>query len=229
MQPTKDIHEQAESRPDEIQPCAPHACDSPASLAASAPRSLAGSHSGAGVRVRLAGWLTAPRYLPGGAKSLSKAGRTPPGSPWLAGTFARYSGCLASASLPGSGRRCRLARACAALATSLDFLQGTFEKIHLQHLVGKHSLQVPNLLAELPDRRLGPAAGGLRSLLLLPVPVIEHGSVDAQLLGQRRYATAILHPLQCLLAKRLRVFSSSPLAHLQFLSLPIVARNSVSF
>src|ERR1700722_4928497 len=37
-------------------------------------------------------------------------------------------------SLLGSGRRCHFARAAVALASSLDFLQGTFEEIHLQGL-----------------------------------------------------------------------------------------------
>jgi len=40
-------------------------------------------------------------------------------------------------SLLGSGRRCHFARAAVALASSLDFLQGTFEKIHLQGLSAK--------------------------------------------------------------------------------------------
>ena len=45
------------------------------------------------------------------------------------------------ASLPGFGRRCLLASVAALLASSLDFLQGTFEKIHLQRLVNQHALQ----------------------------------------------------------------------------------------
>jgi hypothetical protein len=49
-------------------------------------------------------------------------------------------------SLPGFGRRCHLVRATAALASSLDFLQDTFEKIHLHRLLRQHPLQLPGLL-----------------------------------------------------------------------------------
>ena len=61
-------------------------------------------------------------------------------------TCARYSSCLAATSLPGFGRRCLLARPAAPLASSLDFLQGTFEKIHLHRLLAQQPLQLPNLL-----------------------------------------------------------------------------------
>jgi len=37
-------------------------------------------------------------------------------------------------------------RAAAPLASSLDFLQGTFEKIHLHRLLGQQPLQLPHLL-----------------------------------------------------------------------------------
>src|ERR1700730_7110014 len=50
-------------------------------------------------------------------------------------------------SLLGSGRRCHLARAAAALASSLDFLQGTSEKIHLQGLLCQKLLQAMDFLA----------------------------------------------------------------------------------
>src|SRR5215469_5338445 len=52
--------------------------------------------------------------------------------------------------LPGFGRRCLLASAAAPLASSLDFLQGTFEKTHPHRLFRQHPLQ---LLELLEDRR----------------------------------------------------------------------------
>ena len=71
------------------------------------------------------------------ARALAPAatGRIPPGSRPPADTSARYPGCLALTSVRGFGRRCRLARLRIALASSLDFLQGTFEKICFQRLV----------------------------------------------------------------------------------------------
>jgi hypothetical protein len=50
-------------------------------------------------------------------------------------------------SLRGSGRRCHFARAAVALASSLDFLQGTFEKIHLQGLLCQKLLQAMDFFA----------------------------------------------------------------------------------
>jgi hypothetical protein len=50
-------------------------------------------------------------------------------------------------SLRGSGRRCHFARAAVALASSLDFLQGTFEKIHLQSLLCQKLLQAMDFFA----------------------------------------------------------------------------------
>src|ERR1700746_587527 len=59
-------------------------------------------------------------------------------------------------SLLGSGRRCHFARAAVALASSLDFLQGTFEKIHLQGLLCQKLLQAMDLLAGSRCVRAGP-------------------------------------------------------------------------
>src|SRR6266436_4337456 len=71
-------------------------------------------------------------------------------------TCARYLGCLAMTSLLGSGRRCHFARAAAALASSLDFLQGTSEKIHLQGLLCQKLLQAMDFLAVSRCVRAGP-------------------------------------------------------------------------
>src|SRR5271157_3613442 len=59
-------------------------------------------------------------------------------------------------SLLGSGRRCHLASAAVALASSLDFLQGTFEKIHLQSLLCQKLLQAMDFLAVSRCVRAGP-------------------------------------------------------------------------
>jgi hypothetical protein len=50
-------------------------------------------------------------------------------------------------SLLGSGRRCHFARAAVALASSLDFLQGTFEKTHLHGLLCQKLLQAMDFFA----------------------------------------------------------------------------------
>src|SRR5260370_7631371 len=77
-------------------------------------------------------------------------------------------------SLLGSGRRCHFARAAVALASSLDFLQGTFEKIHLQGLLCQKLFQAVDFLAVSRCVR----AGTRRFLswfnhLQLPAPLVE--------------------------------------------------------
>src|ERR1700685_1626981 len=52
------------------------------------------------------------------------------------------------ASVLGFRRSCRLATDPVPLASSLYFLQGTFEKIQLQGFLGQHSLEPANLFAE---------------------------------------------------------------------------------
>src|SRR6266550_7811051 len=85
-----------------------------------------------------------------------KNGRSLPGS--LASTHicARYSSCLAMTSLLAFGRRCHPASSVFLLASSLDFLQGTFEKIHFHRLLGEHSLQLMDLLTVGRRVRAGP-------------------------------------------------------------------------
>jgi len=63
---------------------------------------------------------------------------------------------------------------------------------------------------------------------LLPLPVIQHGSMYAQLLGQRRNAGTALHPLHRHLAERDRVLVNSLSSHSQVLSLRSVATARVS-
>jgi len=59
-------------------------------------------------------------------------------------------------SLLAFGRRCHPASSVFLLASSLDFLQGTFEKIHLHRLLGEHSLQLVDLLTVGRRVRAGP-------------------------------------------------------------------------
>ena len=60
----------------------------------------------------------------------------------------RCSNRLAVTLRPGCGRRCRLASSAAPAESSLDLLQGAFEKSHLQCLIGDESLQVADFLSE---------------------------------------------------------------------------------
>src|ERR1700680_3263834 len=59
-------------------------------------------------------------------------------------------------SLLAFGRRCHPASSVFLLASSLDFLQGTFEKIHRHRLFGEHSLQLVDLLTVGRRVRAGP-------------------------------------------------------------------------
>src|SRR5581483_5484100 len=172
--------------------CARRAYGLPACLCASAPPSPGDSRSAADVPARSAGSLTALRCLPRPALAPAATDRTRHDSPAPAHTCARYSGRLASALLPGSGRRCRPARAAAALAPSCDFLQGTFEKIYFHVLLRQHALQNPHLLAKLPYWRVRRPA--LDHLQVVP-PVVQHRPLDPQLLRQLTDVLALLHAL----------------------------------
>src|ERR1700691_2713661 len=74
--------------------------------------------------------------------------RSPPDSPARVRTYARRSSHLATASSLGFACRCLLARPAALLASSLDFLQGTSEKIRLQGLFRQDPLQMVHLFAQ---------------------------------------------------------------------------------
>jgi hypothetical protein len=85
------------------------------------------------------------------------------------------------ASLLGFGRRCHLDRVAALLASSLDFSQGTFEKIHFQGFLGQQTLEPMDLLSV---RRFM----GIRPWCFLPwlevievgLPLVEAPSAYAQ-------------------------------------------------
>jgi hypothetical protein len=98
-------------------------------------------------------------------------------------------------SLRGTARRCHRARVAAILASSLDFLQGTFEKIHFQSLLGQQPLK----LFVLPPLE-GRAGAWSRRLLSrlndfkLPAPLVEVPPRHPQLPGKRFHIVAGAHP-----------------------------------
>src|SRR6266404_2871666 len=84
--------------------------------------------------------MTALPSLPLPVPVVATTGRNLCDSPLPTDTGARCSACLAMASVLGCVRRCLPARAAAALASSLYFLQGTLQKIHLHRLLGEQAL-----------------------------------------------------------------------------------------
>src|SRR4029078_13355442 len=97
-----------------------------------------GSHNGGGVLTRSFEPPIAPPCPLPPAFCLSMNDRSWLGLPARPGTCARYSNRLALASTPGFGRRRLPARYPLGMASSLDFLQGTSEKIHFQCLLRKY-------------------------------------------------------------------------------------------
>jgi hypothetical protein len=86
------------------------------------------------------------------------------------------------ASLLGFGRRCHLARVAALLASSLDFLQGTFEKIHFQSFLGQQTLQPMGLLSIRRFMGIRPWCSlSWLEVIELGLPLIEASSADSQL------------------------------------------------
>src|SRR5260221_2520856 len=116
-----------------------------------------------------------------------------PGLPAPADTSVPHSNCLAPTSLPGSGRRCLRASASFPPASRLDFVQGTFEKIQLQHLLRQGPLQPLYFLGQ----HCFPLSLGLRlSLRVQPLsPSVQPPPIHSQLLGQRPRILPLLHPL----------------------------------
>src|SRR6266849_9614322 len=98
-------------------------------------------------------------------------------------------------SLLGSGRRCHLARAAVALASSLDFLQGTFEKIHLQGLLCQKLLQAMDFLAVSRCVRAGPRRFlSWFNHLQLPAPLVQAPRSYPEFSRQLTDIFASLHP-----------------------------------
>src|SRR4030095_16407049 len=129
---------------------------------------------------------------------------------------------LATASFPGFGRRRLRARVSGLLASSLDFLQGTFEKIHLQRLVHQHPFELMQFSAKRGLRR---TAGDRLCTLdkrreLIP-PFVEQSPMDAELLRQRHDVVARLQSLDGHSAEFFRPPTPSLFSHWQCLSLPV--------
>src|SRR5436190_3857700 len=105
-------------------------------------------------------------------------------------------GYLATASFLGFGRRRLRAGASGLLASSLDFLQGTFEKIHLQRFVHQHPFELMQFSAKRGLRRT--AGDRLYTLVkrreLIP-PFVEQAPMDAEFLRQRHDVVAGLQSL----------------------------------
>jgi hypothetical protein len=82
------------------------------------------------------------------------------------------------ASTPGFGRRCRFASAFAAPASSLDFLQGTFEKICFENLLAEHTLKFADLFSQLSLARVRRRAGPIFDWLHLVAPLVQLSSMN---------------------------------------------------
>ena len=158
--------------------------------------------------------------------ALQRTIKTGPADSRPADTCARCLSCLAKASLLGFRRRCPLATDAALLASSLDFLQGTFEKIQFQRLVRQHPLQLADFLPErgltrVPRRRsssLWP-----KGIQLIP-PLVQKPPMYVKFLRQCHDVIAGLQSLHRHPAELLRIFRNSSLCHLQ---LPFPAKCAI--
>jgi hypothetical protein len=124
----------------------------------------------------------------------------------------------------------RLASLPAALASSLDFLQGTFEKICFQRFIRHQPLQQADLLPQFTLSRVCRWSFAVIDRLQLITPLVQQPPMHAELLGERDDVFAALQPLDRHLPKCLGVTPyCSLLCHLQFLSLQSVPIPCVSF
>src|SRR5713101_2242791 len=105
-----------------------------------------------------------------------------------------------SSVVPVTGKTASLA---ALLASRLDLLQGTCEKIHLQDLLGQHPLESADLF---PERRLSRmrwrSFAALHRLQLL-APPIQQPSTDAEFLREFHNVLAVVQPVHGHLPKGL--------------------------
>src|ERR1700722_6409104 len=139
--------------------------------------------------------MTALPSLPLLVPVVATTGRNLCDSPLPTDTCARCSVCLAMASVLGFVRRCLPARAAAALASSLYFLQGTLQKIHLHRLLGEQALELKDFLSV--GRRMGTRARcffAWFSRFKLSAPLVEASSGYPELLSQLIHALASPHP-----------------------------------
>src|SRR5580693_6493895 len=139
--------------------------------------------------------MTALPSLPLLVPVVATTGRNLCDSPLPTDTCARCSVCLAMASVLGFVRRCLPARAAAALASSLYFLQGTLQKIHLHRLLGEQALELKDFLSV--GRRMDTRARcffAWFSRFKLSAPLVEASSGYPELLSQLIHALASPHP-----------------------------------
>jgi hypothetical protein len=130
-------------------------------------------------------------------------------------------------SLLGFGRRCHLASFAFLLASSLDFLQGTFEKIHLHGLLRQQPLQLMDLLSVRRFMRVRPRCFfSWLEVIEFALSLVETPSAHSQFFRQIANVVAASHALNGHPLKLPRV--SFPL-HFAVLSLQSVPIPAVSF
>jgi hypothetical protein len=78
-------------------------------------------------------------------------------------------------------RRSLRARAAAALASSLYFLQGTFEKIRLQRLFAQQAFQISDFFSQFSFAGVGRRTLPIFDGLHLVTPLVQLSAVNAQL------------------------------------------------
>src|SRR5215471_6970306 len=157
-----------------------HACGLPQILGGAVPPSLDDSHSEACVQSQRPEWPIAVPSLQNPVPADEVIYKNRLGSLRLTRTSVRRSVCLALTLLPGFGRRCPRARIFFVLASSLDFLQGTFEKIYFLHFLAQETFQLTDLLGkrELPSI-WGSDTVRLCRLQLLS-PLVQQTAINAQ-------------------------------------------------
>src|SRR5262249_2487163 len=109
------------------------------------------------------------------------------------------------------GRRRLRATAAFALASSFDFLQGTFEKIHLQCLVCQQSFQLAVLSPQPPLSATDPCRPLPRLQSLQPSPLVQQSPVNPEFPRQFCRVLAVIEPIHRHLPKLLRI-SMHPLS-----------------
>ena len=120
---------------------------------------------------------------------------------------------LASTSRPGCGRRCLRASCAAPLASRLDGVQGPFEKIYFQDLLGQHPLELADLFPERGFARIRRRSVALPRLKLFP-PRIQQPPTDAEFLREFYDVVALRQPVHGHLPKGLWKLAHAFLRHL---------------
>src|SRR5439155_23440767 len=156
-------------------------------------------------------------------------GRSLPDLPGPTDKSVQCSSCLAKTSLPGFGRRCLRASNVLLLATSCDFLQGTFEKIYFQCLVGQHWLEPSHLVLKFFFPGFDRCSLISGRWIKLISPGVHQLALQPQFLRQLRDVVAPLHPLDHHPPKLHRMSPHSLSSHFAApFFLPSVSKSSVS-